>query len=153
MGEQSYTGLVLAASRGNLDPLALAGGVSHKGFIDIAGQPMLRRVVEGVLGSGRIGRTIVANLPKEVRVGVVNFAVAGCKIELFEKEDYPAYAATAQPWMTNIEGVRRQPVPAPRRQGKNWRRRTGLIKGILLQGESNTNDKQWPEKASASTTT
>ena len=60
MGDQSYTGLVLAASRGNLDPLALAGGVSHKCFIDIAGQPMLRRVVEGVLGSGRIGRTIVA---------------------------------------------------------------------------------------------
>jgi hypothetical protein len=55
-----YTGLVLAASRGNLDPLAQAGGVSHKCFIDIAGQPMLRRVVEAVMGSGRIGRTIVA---------------------------------------------------------------------------------------------
>src|SRR5919112_618649 len=26
MGESNYTGLVLAASRGNLDPLALAGG-------------------------------------------------------------------------------------------------------------------------------
>ena len=55
-----YTGLVLAASRGNLDPLAQAGGVSHKCFIDVAGQPMLRRVVAAVMGSGRIGRTIVA---------------------------------------------------------------------------------------------
>jgi hypothetical protein len=63
MGDRRYTGLVLAASRGNLDPLAQAGGVSHKCFIDIAGQPMLRRVVAGVLGSGRIGRTVVAIEP------------------------------------------------------------------------------------------
>lgn len=66
MGERKYTGLVLAASRGNLDPLAQAGGVSHKCFIDIAGQPMLRRVVAGVLGSGRIGRTIVAIEPDSI---------------------------------------------------------------------------------------
>jgi hypothetical protein len=61
-----YTGLVLAASRGNLDPLAQAGGVSHKCFIDIAGQPMLRRVVEAVLGSGGIRRTIVAIEPDSI---------------------------------------------------------------------------------------
>ena len=66
MGERNYTGLVLAASRGNLDPLALAGGVSHKCFIDISGQPMLRRVVKAVMESGRIGRTIVAIEPDSV---------------------------------------------------------------------------------------
>ena len=59
MPDTRYTALVLAASRGNLDPLAQAGGVSHKCFIDIAGQPMLRRVVEAVARSGRIGRIIV----------------------------------------------------------------------------------------------
>jgi CMP-N-acetylneuraminic acid synthetase len=59
MSDTRYTALVLAASRGNLDPLAQAGGVSHKCFIDIAGQPMLRRVVEAVADSGRIGRIIV----------------------------------------------------------------------------------------------
>jgi len=63
MSERRYTALVLAASRGNLDPLALAGGVSHKCFIDIAGQPMLRRVVAAVLESGRAARTIVAIEP------------------------------------------------------------------------------------------
>jgi hypothetical protein len=66
MGERKYTGLVLAASRGNLDPLAQAGGVSHKCFIDISGQPMLRRVVRAVMESGRIGRTIVAIEPDSV---------------------------------------------------------------------------------------
>jgi GTP:adenosylcobinamide-phosphate guanylyltransferase len=60
MTDRRYTALVLAASRGNRDPLAVAGGVSHKCFIDIAGQPMLRRVVEAMMASGRIGRTIVA---------------------------------------------------------------------------------------------
>ncbi|MCW3838417.1 NTP transferase domain-containing protein [Sphingomonas canadensis] len=59
MTDQRYTALVLAATRGNRDPLAEAGGVSHKAFIDIAGQPMLRRVVASVLDSGRVGRVIV----------------------------------------------------------------------------------------------
>lgn len=63
MTQRRYTALVLAASRGNLDPLAQAGGVSHKCFIDIAGQPMLRRVVGAVLESGRAARTIVAIEP------------------------------------------------------------------------------------------
>jgi len=63
MSEPRYTILVLAASRGNLDPLAQAGGVSHKCFIDIAGEPMLRRVVGAVLDSGRGKRVIVAIEP------------------------------------------------------------------------------------------
>lgn len=66
MTQARFTALVLAASRGNLDPLARAGGVSHKCFIDIAGQPMLRRVVQAVLESGRAGRTIVAIEPESM---------------------------------------------------------------------------------------
>jgi CTP:molybdopterin cytidylyltransferase MocA len=60
MTDTRYTALVLAASRGNLDPLAQAGGVSHKCFIDIGGQPMLRRVVEAVAECGRVGRIVIA---------------------------------------------------------------------------------------------
>ena len=63
MGERTYIALVLAASRGNLDPLAQAGGVSHKCFIDIAGRPMLQRVVEAVMTSPRVKHTIVAIEP------------------------------------------------------------------------------------------
>ncbi len=66
MGERSYTALVLAASRGNLDPLAQAGGVSHKCFILIAGRPMLKRVVEAVMASPRVKRTIVAIEPESM---------------------------------------------------------------------------------------
>jgi len=61
MADKRYTALVLAAARGGpRDPLAQEGGVSHKAFIDLAGEPMLRRVVEGVIGSGRVGRVIVS---------------------------------------------------------------------------------------------
>lgn len=61
MPDARYTALVLAATRGGpRDPLAQAGGVSHKAFIDLAGKPMLRRVVEAVVGSGRVGRVIVS---------------------------------------------------------------------------------------------
>ena len=60
MSDRRYTALVLAATRGNRDPLALAGGVSHKAFIDLAGVPMLRRVVASVVDSGRVGRVIVS---------------------------------------------------------------------------------------------
>src|SRR5690606_42127051 len=61
MADRRYTALVLAATRGGArDPLAQAGGVSHKAFIDLAGKPMLRRVVEAVAESGRIGRIIVS---------------------------------------------------------------------------------------------
>jgi CTP:molybdopterin cytidylyltransferase MocA len=64
MSDRRYTALVLAATRGNRDPLALAGGVSHKAFIDLAGEPMLRRVVASVIESGRIGRLIVSIEPE-----------------------------------------------------------------------------------------
>ena len=61
MADQRYTALVLAAARGGArDPLAQAGQVSHKAFIDLAGEPMLRRVVEGVVDSGRVGQVIVS---------------------------------------------------------------------------------------------
>jgi CTP:molybdopterin cytidylyltransferase MocA len=61
VADTRYTALVLAATRGGArDPLAQAGGVSHKAFIDLAGKPMLRRVVEGVIDSGRVGRVIVS---------------------------------------------------------------------------------------------
>jgi hypothetical protein len=34
------------------------------------------------------GRTMVGNLPEKVKVGVIVVAVGGCKIELFDKDNY-----------------------------------------------------------------
>ena len=39
---------------------------------------------------------------KIIKVGVINVSVAGCKIELFDKDNFQVYASTAPSWMTNI---------------------------------------------------
>jgi hypothetical protein len=101
----------------------------------------------GVCPADYFGRTLVADLPKNFRVGVVNVAVAGCKIELFEKDNFKTYAATAQPWMINIiqqyDGTPYQYLVDTARLAQ----KDGVIKGVLLhQGESNTNDRDWPNK-------
>ena len=101
----------------------------------------------GLCPADYFGRTMVATLPKNIRVGVVNVSVAGCKIELFDKVNYKTYASKAPPWMTNIvkqfgENPYEHLVEMGRLAQKN-----GVIKGILLhQGESNNNDKEWPAK-------
>lgn len=58
--DKRYTAVVMAANRrGSDDPLAKAGRVSHKCFIDIGGQPMLKRVVSAVLESERVGHLVI----------------------------------------------------------------------------------------------
>lgn len=93
------------------------------------------------------GRTMVANLPPNVRVGVIKCSVPGCKIELFEKDKFKDYVPTVQPWMLNyIKGYDDNPYQYLVSQAK-LAQKDGVIKGILLhQGESNPNDKQWPAK-------
>jgi len=93
------------------------------------------------------GRTMVANLPKNIRVGVIKISVPGCKIELFEKDTFKTYVATVQPWMVNyINGYGGNPYQYLVDMAK-VAQKDGVIKGILLhQGESNPNDKQWPKK-------
>ncbi|HKI68467.1 MAG TPA: sialate O-acetylesterase [Verrucomicrobiae bacterium] len=109
--------------------------------------PPLCRPSTGLGPADHFGRTLVANLPKNIKVGVVIVAVSGCKIELFEKTNYQAYASTAPSWMKNIiktyDGDPYQYlVDMAKRAQKD-----GVIKGILLhQGESNTGDEEWPEK-------
>jgi len=90
---------------------------------------------------------MVANLPGKIRVGVVNVSVAGCKIELFDKDNFRTYASTAPSWMTNIIKAYGGNPYAHLVEMAKLAQKDGVIKGILLhQGESNTNDKEWPNK-------
>ena len=61
--------------------------------------PPLCRATGGLGPADYFGRTLVARLPDAIRVGVINVAIPGCKIELFEKESFQTYAATAPSWM------------------------------------------------------
>lgn len=109
--------------------------------------PPLCRLSSGLCPADFFGRTLVSNLPPNIKVGVVNISVAGCKIELFAKTNYESYASTAAPWMKNIiKAYGANPYQRLVDTAK-LAQKDGIIKGILLhQGESNTNDKEWPTK-------
>jgi len=109
--------------------------------------PPLCRTSTGLCPVDFFGRTMVARTPERFTIGVVNVAVAGCKIELFNRETYEAYAATAPAWMTSIiKEYGGNPYQHLLDMAKLAQKK-GVIKGILLhQGESNTNDKDWPNK-------
>ncbi len=109
--------------------------------------PPLCRCHTGLTPADYFGRTMVANLPKKIKVGVINVSVAGCKIELFDKDNFQVYASTAPSWMTNIIKEYNGNPYAQLVELAKLAQKDGVIKGILLhQGESNTNDSIWPRK-------
>jgi alpha-L-fucosidase 2 len=109
--------------------------------------PPLCRPSTGLCPADFFGRTLVSNLPPNIKVGIVNVAVAGCKIELFEKDNYQAYASTAPSWMTNIIKAYGGNPYQHLVEAAKLAQQDGVIKGILLhQGESNKNDKEWADK-------
>ena len=109
--------------------------------------PPLCRPSAGLGPADYFGRTLLSNLPPTIKVGIVNVSVAGCKIELFDKDNFATYASTAPNWMANIiNSYSGNPYQHLVDMAK-LAQKDGVIKGILLhQGESNTNDKQWPQK-------
>ncbi|RKD13284.1 acetyl xylan esterase [Pelobium manganitolerans] len=109
--------------------------------------PPLCRCNTGLTPVDYFGRHLLANLPKDVTVGVINVAVGGCKIELFDKDNYQSYVATAPDWMTGmIKAYNGNPYGRLVELAK-LAQKDGVIKGILLhQGESNTGDATWPTK-------
>jgi hypothetical protein len=109
--------------------------------------PPLSRCKTGLTPADYFGRTLAANLPNDVKVGIINVAVGGCKIELFDKDQYQSYIATAPKWMMGmINQYDGNPYAALVELAK-IAQKDGVIKGILLhQGESNTKDSLWTRK-------
>jgi len=91
------------------------------------------------------GRTLVKNLPQQIKVGVVVVAVAGCDIQLFEKDNYRSY--NMADWMKGIvNNYGGNPYGRLVEMGKKAKE-VGVIKGILLhQGETNTGQQNWPNR-------
>jgi hypothetical protein len=109
--------------------------------------PPLCRCRTGLTPADYFGRTLIENLPKNIRVGVINVAVGGCKIELFDKDHYQVYVSTAPKWMTGMINEYGGNPYARLVEMAKLAQKDGVIKGILLhQGESNTGDTLWPEK-------
>ena len=88
------------------------------------------------------GRTMIENLPSNIKVGVIVVAVPGCDIALFFKDGYDGYdtynyvpqkyRGSAYAWLLDLATQAQQ---------------DGVIKGFLLhQGESNNTQRDWPNK-------
>lgn len=110
-------------------------------------KPPLCRCNTGLSPADYFGRTMITRLPEQVKVGVINVAVGGSKIELFNKDEYQSYSATAPQWMTGmINQYDGNPYGRLVELAKKAQK-DGVIKGILLhQGESNTGDSLWTKK-------
>ncbi len=109
--------------------------------------PPLCRCYTGLTPADYFGRTLVANLPENIRIGVINVSVGGCKIELFDKDNYQNYVSAAPEWLKNMAKEYDSNPYGRLVEMAKLAQKNGVIKGILLhQGESNTNDTLWPNK-------
>lgn len=93
------------------------------------------------------GRTMVEKTDPQIKVGVIVVAVAGCSIQLFDKDSYANYARTQQSWMTQrINTYGGNPYGRLIEMAKKAQE-DGVIKGIIFhQGETDAGDGQWPSK-------
>lgn len=101
----------------------------------------------GLSPADYFGRTMVANLPDSITVGIINVSVAGCDIRLFDKDKYMDYDSTSKDnWFTSqVIGYEGNPYQYLIKMAK-LAQKDGVIKGILLhQGETNTGQEQWLE--------
>jgi hypothetical protein len=96
------------------------------------------------------GRTMVSNLPPNIRIGIMKCSVSGTKIELWDKDSYRNY-------LTNLPASDSWKITAANIYNGNpyqylvdlakIAQKDGVIKGILIhQGESNFEDQDWPKK-------
>jgi alpha-L-fucosidase 2 len=107
--------------------------------------PPLARCNTGLTPADYFGRTMVQVLPENIKVGVVMVAVAGCSIDLFDKDKFEGYIGSQADWMKNIVKEYGGNPYAKLIELCKKAQQDGVIKGILLhQGETNTNDENWP---------
>ena len=110
--------------------------------------PPLCRPNTGLTPADWFGRTLVASLPDNIKVGVIHVAVGGIKIEGFMKDKMGNYFKNEAPgWMKGIlEAYDNNPYERLVSLAKKAQQ-DGIIKGILMhQGESNTGDPDWAKK-------
>ena len=109
--------------------------------------PPLCRDYTGLTPADYFGRRMVANLPEEVKVGVINVAVGGCSIELFDEDKCASVISGSENW---FKGYCAEYGNNPFRVLVNMAKKAqkvGVIKGILLhQGCSNNGQADWPVK-------
>ncbi len=113
--------------------------------------PPIVRQGTGLGMADYFGRTMVKYLPGNVKVGVVDVAIGGTKIEGFMQEEVASYIASMDPnsegWLINyFKAYDNDPYQRLVDMAR-IAQKSGVIKGILLhQGESNNGQSDWPQK-------
>lgn len=106
--------------------------------------PPLCRCGTGMTPADYFGRTLVDSLPTHIKVGVINVSVAGCAIEMFDKDKYQAYINGQADWMKNIANEYGGNPYGTLVDLAKKAQTAGVIKGFLLhQGESGSSTGQW----------
>ena len=90
---------------------------------------------------------MVANLPENVRVGVVPVAIGGANIVHLDKDFDPASIANEADWYKSFMAAYDNEPYKRLVECARIAQKDGVIKGILLhQGETNNGDQTWPAK-------
>lgn len=109
--------------------------------------PPLCRPNTGLTPVDYFGRTLLEVLPNETRIGVINVAIGGCRIEAFMKDSIVNYAKNAPEWERGPLAAYNNNAYGTIVELAKRAQRDGVIRGILMhQGESNMGDVKWREK-------
>ena len=99
----------------------------------------------GLTPADWFGRTMVASLPNNIKIGVIHVAIGGIDIKGFLPDSIKEYAEKKAPgWMKGMlaaydNNPYKRLVELAKKAQKD-----GVIKGILMhQGETNTGDPKW----------
>lgn len=106
--------------------------------------PPLCRDYTGLTPADYFGRTMVENLPESIKVGVINVAVGGASIDLFDQDKCADYIKKEADWFKNYcKEYNNDPYKVLVTMAKKAQQ-NGVIKGILLhQGCTNNGQKDW----------
>ena len=98
----------------------------------------------GLTPADWFGRTLVASLPENIKIGVIHVAIGGIDIKGFLPDSIKNYLKVAPNWMKGmLEAYNNNPYERLVTLAKKAQK-DGVIKGILMhQGETNTGDPKW----------
>jgi hypothetical protein len=93
------------------------------------------------------GRTLVDSLPASIKIGIIIVSVAGCAIDMFDKDKYNNYIYGEDSWMKDIANQYNGNPYARLVEMAKIAQKDGVIRGILLhQGETDAYKGGWPAK-------
>lgn len=109
--------------------------------------PPLCREYTGLTPADYFGRTMVERTPADVTIGVINVAIGGCSIDLFDEDKSQAYIARSPQWLQNFcheyDNHPYQRLVTLAREAQRY----GVIRGILLhQGCTDNGQRDWPQR-------